>query len=420
MTARLPSNGWTGGQYSVVRAAMGAYLCVHFLHLVPWGRELFSREGLLPEARLSPLARLFPNVLAVWDGPAVVTAALLAGAALSILLAVGWWDRAAAVAIWYLWACLFARNPLISNPSLAVVGWLLLMHACVPPAPYGSAAARGRADPAGGWRMPPALFGAAWTVMALGYTYSGYTKLISPSWVDGTAIRRVLENPLARPTPLREALLALPDWLLAIGTWGGLGLELAFAPLALIARVRPWIWLALLGMHMGLLVLIDFADLSFGMMMLHLFTFDPAWIPPRAAPATEWLFYDGQCGLCHRTVRFALAEDRAAGAPPFRFAPLGGEAFVREVPAAVRGALPDSLVLLRADGGVLVRSRAVLHLAERLGGLWRVLAVAARAVPAPVRDGLYDAVARARHRLFARPAEACPIVPAELRARIES
>jgi len=67
-----------------------------------------------------------------------------------------------------------------------------------------------------------------------------------------------------------------------------------------------------------------------------------------------------------------------------------------------------------------VRSEAVLYLAERLGGLWRVLALVARAVPSRVRDGLYDAVARVRHRLFARPAEACPIVPAELRARIES
>ncbi|HKQ64911.1 MAG TPA: DCC1-like thiol-disulfide oxidoreductase family protein [Methylomirabilota bacterium] len=410
------SNGWTGGQYSVVRAIFGAYLCVHLLHLVPWGAEIFSREGLLPDSSLSPLTRLFPNVLALWDTPVGVTALLLAGAALSVLFAIGWWDRAAAFGLWYIWACLFGRNPLISNPGLPFVGWLLLAHACVPSAPYGSVAAAGRVDPGGGWRMPPAIFGAAWIVMALGYSYSGYTKLVSPSWVDGTAVRYVLENPLARPTPLRDALLALPDWALRLQTWGALSLELLVAPLALIRRFRPWLWLALTGMHFGLMALIDFADLSLGMLMLHLFTLDPAWISPRAS-APERLFYDGSCGLCHRAVRFVLAEDRTGTA--FRVAPLGGDAFEREVPAGARAGLPDSLLIVRADGTRLVRSTAVLYVAERMGGLWRVLALVARVVPARLRDLAYDGVARVRHRLFTRPTAACPVLPVALRARFD-
>jgi hypothetical protein len=42
--------------------------------------------------------------------------------------------------------------------------------------------------------------------------------------------------------------------------------------------MRPWIWTAMLGLHVTLLLLINFADLSAGMIVLHLFTFDPAWI----------------------------------------------------------------------------------------------------------------------------------------------
>ena len=38
-------NGWTGGQYSTYRFLFGCYLCIHFLALVPWGAELFSRAG---------------------------------------------------------------------------------------------------------------------------------------------------------------------------------------------------------------------------------------------------------------------------------------------------------------------------------------------------------------------------------------
>jgi len=164
--------------------------------------------------------------------------------------------------------------------------------------------------------MPPSIYGAAWVVMALAYTYSGYTKLVSPSWIDGTAFGRVLDNPLARPTFLRAALLSLPNWLLCVATWGGLLLELTFAPLALFPRLRPWLWTLMVGLHFTLLVLIDFADLSLGMLMMHLFTFDPAWVKPKPIASTELVFYDGHCGLCHRAVRFVLAEEKVSRTLP--------------------------------------------------------------------------------------------------------
>jgi hypothetical protein len=280
------SNGWTGGQYSVFRAVFGTYLFVHFVHLLPWGAELFSDRGALPRASDSPLVHLFPNVLALWDAPAFVTALLVTAAGLSVLFAAGLFDRVAAVTLWYVWACLHGRMPLISNPGLPYVGWMLLAHACVPPAPYGSLAARLRGAPNGAWRMPPLVFAAAWILMALGYTYSGYTKLVSPSWLDGTAVVRVLESPLARPGPLRHLLLGLPTSVLRLANWGALSLELGFTPLVLVRRARPWLWLAMLGMHLSLIALIDFADLSLGMVMLHLFTFDPAWVR-RSTPLTS-------------------------------------------------------------------------------------------------------------------------------------
>jgi hypothetical protein len=126
--------------------------------------------------------------------------------------------------------------------------------------------------------MPPSIFGSAWVVMSLGYTYSGYTKLVSQSWVDGSALYRVLQNPLARTGALHDLLLTMPTGFLVAATWSGLALELAFAPLALFRQARPWVWAAMLGLHISLLLLINFADLSAAMIVLHLFTFDPAWI----------------------------------------------------------------------------------------------------------------------------------------------
>ena len=409
-------NGWTGGQYSIFRAVFAIYLFVHFLQLLPWGAELFSNRGVLPDGSASPLLHLFPNILALNDSPGMVTALLTLGALLSVLFGIGLYDRSIALGLWYIWACLFGRDPLISNPSIPFVGWMLLAHLFVPPAPYGSLAARGRVDPGGGWRMPPAIFAAAWTVLALGYTYSGYTKLVSPSWRDGTALARVLDNPLARPGWAREMLLSLPAWLLHAGTWASLCLELAFAPLALLRRLRPWLWVAMLLMHLSLIALIDFADLSLGMVMIHLFTFDPGWISPAGA-GTERLFYDGHCGLCQRSVRLILAEDATESA--FRFAPLQGETFQALVPAKEREALPLSLVVQTEKGMLLTRSSAVLHILRRLGGVWRLLAGLLVLLPANLRDRLYDGIARIRHRLFARPGELCPLMAPTLRARFD-
>jgi predicted DCC family thiol-disulfide oxidoreductase YuxK len=409
-------NGWTGGQYSLFRAVFGGYLLIHFSALLPYGSELFSRTGVLPDRMASPLIHLFPNILAISDAPAAVLALLAIAAVASIAFAAGFHDRIAAVVVWYASACLFGRNPLIANPSLPFVGWILLAHACLPRAPYGSWDARGRIDPRGGWSFPPSIFGAAWIVMAVGYTYSGWTKLVSASWVDGTAIARVLANPLARPTVLREAMLALPAPLLHVMTWGALALELLFAPLALFRRVRPVLWSLMLLMHLGLMTLIDFADLSVGMIVLHLFTFDPRWIPSVAADSVDDVFYDGSCGLCHRAIRFLIAED--ASGTTFRYAPLGGDAFAALV-GDVKG-LPDSVVVRTPDGAVLTKSDAALRMLSRLGGLWRVAAIVGGLVPRSIRNVVYDFIARIRYKLFARPKEACPLLPPDLRARFSA
>lgn len=129
------------------------------------------------------------------------------------------------------------------------------------------------------------------------------------------------------------------------------------------------------------------------------------------------VFYDGACGLCHRTVRFAIARDRDGR--HFRFAALGSEAFRRLVPEGRRADLPDSIVVLTADGTLLARSSAVIHILERIGGPWRLQGRLLALVPRGIRDLGYDGVARVRYRLFRKPADACPVTPPELRARFE-
>jgi len=272
------NNAWARGHYRIFRISLGLYLLQHFLTLLPWGAELFSNRGVLPSASASPLVHLFPNVLAIWDQPPVISFVLILGAFLAALLGVGFWDRPAALALWYVWACFLGRNPLIANPALPFIGWLLLLHGFIPRTPYRSWAAQVPHDPHGNWYPPRSAYALAWVLMAVSYSYSGYTKLSSPSWVNGSALAHILENPLARPTLLRQLLLAMPPVSLRIATWTTLALELAFAPLALLRKARPWIWTGMVGLHAALLLLVSFADLTVGMLLVHFFTFDPEWL----------------------------------------------------------------------------------------------------------------------------------------------
>ena len=104
------------------------------------------------------------------------------------------------------WACLFNRNVLISNPSIAYVGLLLLLTTLVPAREpfriFGSEAASDE------FYVPSTVYWAAWWLMAAGYTFSGVAKLSSPSWIDGTALWHVLHNPLARDGLARDSFSA--------------------------------------------------------------------------------------------------------------------------------------------------------------------------------------------------------------------
>jgi predicted DCC family thiol-disulfide oxidoreductase YuxK len=129
----------------------------------------------------------------------------------------------------------------------------------------------------------------------------------------------------------------------------------------------------------------------------------------------DLVFYDGHCGLCHRTVRYALRHDPDGSR--FRYAPIGGATFGSTLGHLPAGLLPDSVVVRTAAGDVLARSAAMLHLGRRLGGGWTLVTALAGFLPRRLLDALYDAVARVRHRIFRRPTGTCPTIPPEWRGR---
>jgi predicted DCC family thiol-disulfide oxidoreductase YuxK len=124
------------------------------------------------------------------------------------------------------------------------------------------------------------------------------------------------------------------------------------------------------------------------------------------------LFFDGTCGLCARAVVWCMRHDRRGR---LRYAPLQGATYAALSHAHAPRDL-DTVVLADADG-VHVRSDAVLRVLGIVGGAWAVLGALGRAVPRPLREAAYRAIARRRLGWFGT-ADACAVARAADRARL--
>lgn len=351
----------TGLEESLWRAGFALWLGLHFAN------EVWPAEG-----ALRPLGAL--------------------GLAGALLLGLGWHDRPAALLLGVLWAL----RPLEHDPWQLdwIVIVLLALQACVPFAPYGTLDVARRADPGGGWSLPRwiahARFAALFACALFVLMPRNGVMLDAVHALDLQAL-----GPWLVPLGIAGALLPLCMRERALGGWWA-----AFLVAALYVSFEPgkevsrqYLWLALAA------------------------CFQPGWIPPLAPRAQEQLFFDGGCALCHGFVRFVLAEDASGTA--FRFAPIESAALRDALSQEQLARLPDSLVVRTLDGRVLLRSAAVLHVLQRLGGVWRLAACVLWLVPLPLRDLGYALVARAR-KLLRRPSRACPLLPRHLRARFDA
>jgi predicted DCC family thiol-disulfide oxidoreductase YuxK len=124
------------------------------------------------------------------------------------------------------------------------------------------------------------------------------------------------------------------------------------------------------------------------------------------------ILFDGVCNLCDGVVQFVLKKDKKAR---FRFAALqseSGTAILKQfgLPTEVY----HSFVLVES-GRAYQKSEAALHVLKGLGGVW-ILLYGFIIIPRPIRDFIYDWVARNRYRFFGKKDE-CMLPTPEIRAR---
>jgi predicted DCC family thiol-disulfide oxidoreductase YuxK len=127
------------------------------------------------------------------------------------------------------------------------------------------------------------------------------------------------------------------------------------------------------------------------------------------------VLFDGVCNLCNASVQFIIARDPAAH---FRFAALDSTVARRMLgESALIGSLPDSVVLVE-NGRVYTRSTAALRIARRLRFPWPLI-YPLIVVPKPLRDMIYDLIARHRYRWFGKR-DTCMVPTPELQRRFIS
>lgn len=373
--------------FTIFRIILGAFLTWHFAALLPYAAELYSNQGVIPNASSNPTGALSPTFFT----PILSQIAVVSGVVASVCFLLGKFRVPAALWLVALSTLLFLRNNLTANPGLPYINLALLLSTLVPRAKDGDQ------------QIPAVVLRTAHFLLALGYSFSGLTKLSSPSWLDGSAFSHILRNPLSRPDLLNDSLLALPDIFSSMATWGALLAEVLYLPFYAWRKSRPFIWVTLLSMHFGLMITMDFADLSLGMVMIHLFTFQPEWLPGRRPRLGSHfaIGFDGSCLFCNKFVNTLTAMDRN---DTLRF---------YQLPA---GAEADTMRVHDGDQA-WQKSDAALLAIETMGGLFRVFACISRLVPHAVRDYFYDLVARNRHRFLGAKAT-CALPHLELSKKI--
>ena len=129
-------------------------------------------------------------------------------------------------------------------------------------------------------------------------------------------------------------------------------------------------------------------------------------------PDDDVILYDGVCVFCSRWIRFVAARDTKRH---FRFTAIQSGYGTRLAQAfGIDPDDPDTNAVIRG-GNAFFKSDAALTVLGALPG-WGWVRVL-RSAPKPLRDAVYNLVARNRYRIFGKYDE-CFVPDAGMRARV--
>ncbi|MCW3160016.1 thiol-disulfide oxidoreductase DCC family protein [Chryseobacterium oryctis] len=108
------------------------------------------------------------------------------------------------------------------------------------------------------------------------------------------------------------------------------------------------------------------------------------------------VFFDGDCGVCNFWVQWILERDKQ---DKFMFASLQsdfGQKFLSE--RGLKTTEFNTMYLWKPDKYYLIKSRAILQIANLLGGIYKLSGIT-KILPTSLSDIFYDMISRNRMKL---------------------
>jgi len=124
------------------------------------------------------------------------------------------------------------------------------------------------------------------------------------------------------------------------------------------------------------------------------------------------LLFDGVCNLCNGAVQFVIKHDSKN---TLRFAALQSETGQQILKHFDLPKEDIFSVILVENEKVYLRSSAALRMYKNMGGLWNLIYFFI-VVPRPIRDAVYNFIAKNRYKWFGEK-ESCMIPTPELKSR---
>lgn len=124
------------------------------------------------------------------------------------------------------------------------------------------------------------------------------------------------------------------------------------------------------------------------------------------------ILFDGVCNLCNGSVRAIIKLDKKE---VFKFASLQssiGKAILKKYNF---NTLNSNSIVVIANNNAFNKSTAILIIIKQLGGIWQLLYVFVL-IPKPIRDTIYNVIAKHRYNLFGKR-ENCIIPNKKIKSR---
>jgi hypothetical protein len=280
----------------LVRILFGLVMVAWSFALLPNLLTFLGRGGILPS---QPSSQYAWGPLQIWHSDQAVIGvwALLLSA--SAALTVGWHSRIAAACVYICLMTVLHRDTYVFN---AGDGLLRIEALLIALAPSGAALSLDRRRTAGSFWDSQVR--APWAIrlmqvqVSIIYLATVRDKLSGTTWNEGTAVSYALRLADRQNVPV-PGWLSTNALLMNVATWGTLVVEIAIGVLVWNRRLRPWVLLAGVLLHLSILLTLAVGFFSWTIWILYL-----AFVPPEAAQ--RWV----------DRVRTRLATRPAAGTPP--------------------------------------------------------------------------------------------------------